>query len=78
MTDDIRVIIGDIADVSARVDAPVVIGGNRYEGDYEVTPSQTAQVLETAGLLMTDNVTVNPIPQNYGLITYDGYGITVS
>lgn len=49
-----------------------------YHGAYEVTPSQQTQVLETAGLKMTDNVTVNPIPSNYGLITWNGAVLTVS
>ena len=73
-------IIATVAPViTARLTAQTAArGAESYAGAYTVTPSQTAQVLETAGLLMTDNVTVNPIPQNYGLITYDGYGITVS
>jgi len=49
-----------------------------YSGAYEVTPSQETQILETAGLKMTDNVTVNPIPSNYGLITWNGAALTVS
>lgn len=49
-----------------------------YTGDYEVTPSDEAQVLLTDGFRMTDNVTINPIPSNYGLITWDGSVITVS
>jgi hypothetical protein len=49
-----------------------------YSGSYEVTPSDTEQVLETENLYMTDNITINPIPNNYGLITYNGSTITVS
>lgn len=49
-----------------------------YEGEYTVTPSAVAQVLPTAEVWLTDNITVQPIPQNYGLITYDGSIITVS
>lgn len=49
-----------------------------YEGEYAVTPGAEAQVLETRGLRMTGNVIVNPIPQNYGLITWDGSTLTVS
>ena len=49
-----------------------------YTGDYEVTPSSEEQVLLTNGLRMTDNVTVKPIPSNYGLITWNGSVITVS
>lgn len=49
-----------------------------YEGDYVVTPTQSTQTLSTAGMKMTDNVTINPIPNNYGLITWNGSIITVS
>ena len=50
----------------------------QYHGPYTVTPSPEAQVLETGGLVLTRNLTVNPIPSNYGLITWDGSTITVS
>lgn len=49
-----------------------------YTGSYVVTPTQSTQVLYTDDLRMTDNVTVNPIPSNYGLITWDGSVLTVS
>ena len=49
-----------------------------YEGEYTVTPSQEAQTLETKDLRMTGNVTINPIPNNYGLITWNGSVLTVS
>lgn len=50
----------------------------KYTGEYEVTPSSETVVLETASRLMTRNVTVNPIPSNYGLITWNGSVLTVS
>ena len=49
-----------------------------YTGEYEVTPSAETQTLNTEGFRLTRNVTVNPIPQNYGLITYNGAVLTVS
>ncbi len=49
-----------------------------YTGAYEVTPSAETQTLDTAGLRMTRSVVVNPIPQNYGLITWNGSFLTVS
>lgn len=51
---------------------------NPYPGPYEVTPTQQTQVLETADKSMTDNVTINPIPECYGLITWDGSKLRVS
>ena len=49
-----------------------------YTGAYEVTPSDTTVVLNTADLMMMDNVTINRIPSNYGLITWNGSTLTVS
>lgn len=49
-----------------------------YEGDYEVTPTDSTQTLSTQNRYMTANVVINPIPSNYGLITWDGSVLTVS
>lgn len=49
-----------------------------YTGAYEITPSGVAQTLATAGRRMASDVTINPIPSNYGLVTWDGSTLTVS
>lgn len=49
-----------------------------YEGPYTVTPSAFTQTLATADLMCADDIVINPIPNNYGLITYDGTVITIS
>ena len=49
-----------------------------YTGEYTVTPSSETQVLQTNALRMTGNITVNPIPQNYGLVTWNGSTLTIS
>lgn len=49
-----------------------------YQGDYEITPSQQTQVLNTAGLKTISDIVINPIPSNYGLVTWDGSVLTVS
>jgi hypothetical protein len=51
---------------------------NPYEGAYEVTPSRQSQVLPTALKNLSQNIVVNPIPSNYGLITWNGSTLTVS
>lgn len=53
-------------------------GGDPYEGPYEVTPTRETQVLNTADKKLDENITVHPIPSNYGLITYNGFEIMVS
>lgn len=62
----------DLQQITVRPDAEY------YEGEYNVTPTTEAQTLKTANKLMIENVVINPIPKNYGLITYNGFGITVS
>ena len=49
-----------------------------YTGEYEVTPTQETQTLLTKNKRMTHNVVINPIPEYYGLITWDGAVLTVS
>ena len=49
-----------------------------YSGDYTITPGDSAVVMATAGLLMARDVTINPIPSNYGKITWNGTTLTVS
>lgn len=49
-----------------------------YTGPYEVTPSTSQQTLFTSGKTMAHNVTIAPIPNNYGLITWNGSTLTVS
>lgn len=49
-----------------------------YTGSYEVTPTQSEQILPTQDKIMTSDVRVLPIPSNYGLITWNGTVLTVS
>lgn len=49
-----------------------------YTGETVVTPTQETQTLRTAQLLMPVDIVINPIPQNYGLITWNGSTLTVS
>lgn len=49
-----------------------------YEGPYSVIPGTVEQILNTKNKALSDVITVLPIPENYGLITYNGTTITVS
>lgn len=49
-----------------------------YDGSYLVTPTRETQVLLTDNKYMQKNVVVNPIPKNYGLITWNGSYLTIS
>jgi hypothetical protein len=69
----------------SKVDMHVGIGaayqmreGEIYEGPYEFTPTQGTQYAPSEGKVLLENIMINPIPNNYGLITYNGRTITVS
>ncbi len=49
-----------------------------YSGSYEVTPSAVTQTLQTTDKILSQNIVVNPIPSNYGLIAWNGSVLTVS
>lgn len=53
-------------------DAPV------YTGETTITPTTSGQVLSTQGTILLDDITIEPIPQTYGLITWNGSVLTVS
>lgn len=55
-----------------------VLSSEAYDGAYNVVPSNETQVLETKGLGMKDDIIIDPIPKNYGLITWNGAFLTVS
>lgn len=73
---NLKVVSSDIAKFKASEGVPIY--PSSYTGSYTVTPTQQTQVLQTDHLMMNGNVTVNPIPSNYGLITYNGSVLTVS
>lgn len=54
----------------------VIVGD--YEGSYVATPGAERQTLPTSGKLLTMDIVVEPIPSNYGLITWNGSNLTVS
>lgn len=49
-----------------------------YEGPTTFTPTDQTQTILIAGQTPAENITINPIPSNYGLITWNGAVLTVS
>ena len=49
-----------------------------YEGEYTITPSAETQTLPSTDTVMHRDIVINPIPSNYGLITWNGTTLTVS
>lgn len=58
--------------IPERADVPV------YSGIYTFTPDGQTQVVLTGGYYLEQDITINPVPQNYGLITWNGSTLTVS
>ena len=82
---DMRVSVmldGDLA-ISKRLDGELgqyqkVIEANWYTGPTEWTPTAEQQIIPIEGLTAATDITINPIPNNYGLITWNGSTLTVS
>ena len=80
MTDESAVLnIANSESVGLNAEPHIVIDSTEiYDGAYEWTPSESVQTIEIANKKALDNIKINPIPSNYGLITWDGTTITVS
>lgn len=64
--------------ITGKFTVPQYVLPPSYEGPYEATPSSEEQVLNTDAFYMNGNIVINPVPNNYGLITWDGSTLTVS
>lgn len=76
----IRSVTGAVSPSGSQISGSIS-GGlfvKEYDGPYEVTPTQETQVLATADRMLVENVVINPIPNNYGLITWNGSVLMVS
>jgi hypothetical protein len=60
-------VIADTQIVKPKLSTAIRVGWDvpPYSGDYTVTPTEETQTLETNGKRMRDNVTVEPIPNEY-------------
>lgn len=54
------------------------ISSEIYHGTVTVTPSEDVQMLNTEGMVVEENIVIEPIPSNYGLITWNGSVLIVS
>lgn len=68
-------------DIGAVTDSQIVINrieAEEYTGAYEFTPSAIEQVIEIRNKKAVRDIIINPIPSNYGLVTWDGVSLTIS
>ncbi len=67
--------------IEAEADGSIVVNkivADEFEGAYEYTPTQNTQVIEIAQKKAVQNITINPIPQNCGLVTWHGAFLHIS
>lgn len=80
----VEVRLPDPVRVEVATSPPLVVGVTRsdavpvFGGDYTVTPGDEAQTIPCAGLRMSTDITINPVPSNYGRISWNGSTLTVS
>lgn len=77
-TTEARLAVQDPESARFTAEQGIPIYPSPYTRAYEVTPTQETQTLPTEGLMMSHDVVINPIPSNYGLITWNGSTLTVS
>lgn len=68
----------DTVQIKGGLNIPKIIYPPTYTGAVEVTPTNETQILNTNETYLTSNITINPVPNNYGLITWNGSILTVS
>ena len=71
-------ILAPIETLKGTLDVPITLVPDIYDGPTEFTPSEEIQTIGMADKYSTSSITINPIPSNYGLITYNGQTITIS
>lgn len=49
-----------------------------YQGSYEITPSDEAQTIYCADMLMEQDVIINPVQGGYAKVTVNGSILTIS
>lgn len=64
--------------IAAELTVPEYVYPPVYSGPVEITPTNETQRLETDSFYMQSDIIINPIPSNYGLITWDGSTLLVS
>lgn len=67
--------------LSFAVESPIIVQATPipvYDGAYEIAPTSEAQTIPVHGFRFEQDLIIDPIPSNYGLITWDGSTLTVS
>ena len=87
MSSTIHGSISEIAHINGTLAGVGGIGGTmtvperitiEYDGPYSFTPTAEAQTISIKNKTATDDIIINPVPSNYGLITWNGSTLMVS
>lgn len=79
--------LSGVVNIAGTLDSLQTIGGglslpsvirDDFTGAYEYTPTSELQTIQIKDKTATENIIINPIPSNYGLITWNGSTLTVS
>lgn len=70
--------LSSAAGLSAELSLPKGKASSPFAGPYIYTPTQDTQSIPIADMKATEDIIINPIPSNYGLITWNGSTLTVS
>ena len=69
----------DSEQISLGVEMVLVAGTpEHYDGAYEFEPSDEAQTISIRNMMADADIVIDPIPSNYGKITWNGLGIHIS
>ena len=71
-------LVGDNHKINGTLTIPSAVGVDTYAGPYEYTPTEDTQTVAISHKMATENIVINPIPFNYGLVTWNGSTLTVS
>lgn len=77
-TNEVKLKIAGSDSVKVTAHEGIPIYPSPYSGTIDITPTEEAQTIPTSGYMMQTDIVVEPIPSNYGLITWDGTTLTVS
>ena len=75
---NVKLKVGESDSAKFKAHEGIPIYPNPYSGTIDITPTEQAQTIPTSGYMMRTDIVVEPIPSNYGLITWDGTTLTVS
>ena len=71
-------IADNIINVAPNIGSVIYREHEAFAGPYEYTPTSDEQTVPIAYLMASQDITIKPIPNNYGLITWNGSTLTVS